>query len=44
MLLQAPLAGTRSAMQRFLTEWLTQLRDMNATRVRWVIDVDPLDV
>jgi primosomal protein N' (replication factor Y) len=33
----------RRALQAFLADWLTQLRNLPARQVRWHLDVDPLD-
>ncbi|HEY2395448.1 MAG TPA: primosomal protein N' [Rudaea sp.] len=38
-------AGERGALQAFLTAWLAHVRDSaEARRVRWSIDVDPVDL
>ncbi|WP_293776078.1 primosomal protein N' [uncultured Oxalicibacterium sp.] len=35
--------GSRPALQAFLKEWMTHLRAMK-TRVRWSLEVDPVDI
>ena len=37
-------AGTRSELQQFLTMWLPLVRQRELRAVKWVIDVDPLEV
>jgi primosomal protein N' (replication factor Y) len=38
-------AATRSAMQAFLPDWLEAIRAWpGARRVRWSIDVDPVEM
>ena len=37
-------ADSRSALQRFLSHWLVIVRDNKMSAVKWVIDVDPLEV
>ncbi len=37
-------ADSRSELQRFLAKWLPMLRARDARGVKWVIDVDPLEV
>ncbi len=37
-------AGSRAHLQRFLAEWRPVLTAKNARRVRWSIDVDPLEL
>ena len=37
-------AGARSALQEFLTEWLPLVRQHETRAVKWMIDVDPLEV
>jgi primosomal protein N' (replication factor Y) len=37
-------AATRGALQQFLAQWLSVLREQPARGVKWVIDVDPQDV
>jgi primosomal protein N' (replication factor Y) len=34
-------AHSRAALQRFLQQWLPELRSDRSRRVKWVIDVDP---
>ncbi len=36
-------SASRPALQSFLKEWLAQLRDMKS-RVKWSLEVDPLDI
>jgi hypothetical protein len=31
-------------MQQFLTSWIDALRSVDSRAVRWVVDVDPVDV
>jgi primosomal protein N' len=31
-------------MQQFLTGWIGALRSADSRAVRWVVDVDPIDV
>jgi primosomal protein N' (replication factor Y) len=37
-------SSSRSELQRFLSEWRSLLVEKNARRVRWSIDVDPLEL
>ena len=37
-------AGTRGALQKFLTVWLPLIRQRDSRAVKWLIDVDPLEV
>ena len=37
-------AGSRGALQQFLTAWLPLVRQGESRVVKWVIDVDPLEV
>ncbi len=37
-------AGSRGALQKFLTAWLPLVRQHESRAVKWVIDVDPLEV
>ena len=37
-------AETRAALQRFLTAWLGVVRAKPASTVKWIIDVDPIEV
>ena len=37
-------SGTRAALQAFLPRWKAALADRNERRVRWALDVDPLEV
>ena len=37
-------AGSRSALQQFLAAWLPLVRQRESRAVKWVIDVDPLEV
>ena len=37
-------ADTRGALQRFLSAWLPRVRNRESRAVKWVIDVDPLEV
>ena len=37
-------AGSRGALQQFLTAWLPLVRQRESRAVKWVIDVDPLEV
>jgi len=41
LLVQAP---SRIALQRFLSDWVPLLTQRKAGRVRWSIDVDPLEL
>ncbi|MEQ1879793.1 MAG: primosomal protein N' [Burkholderiales bacterium] len=41
LLVQSPL---RPALQRFLQAWTPRLEQLNARNVRWIIDVDPLEL
>jgi len=41
LLVQSP---SREALQRFLDAWLSRLVRADSSRVRWVLDVDPLDL
>lgn len=41
LLVQAP---ARAALQRFLAAWQPQIAQGRSSRVRWAIDVDPLDL
>jgi primosomal protein N' (replication factor Y) len=36
-------SGSRRALQGFLTEWIAQLRALKPSRVRWHLDVDPIE-
>jgi primosomal protein N' (replication factor Y) len=36
-------SSSRPALQAFLKEWVVVLREMK-TRVRWSLEVDPLDI
>jgi primosomal protein N' (replication factor Y) len=36
-------SSSRPALQAFLKEWIVALRDMKS-RVRWSLEVDPLDI
>jgi primosomal protein N' (replication factor Y) len=36
-------SSSRSRLQRFLTPWVVALRGLKTGRLRWSIDVDPLD-
>ena len=37
-------SGSRGALQAFLTRWKAALASSDARRVRWALDVDPLEV
>jgi primosomal protein N' (replication factor Y) len=37
-------ADSRRSMQQFLTSWIDALRSVDSRAVRWVVDVDPVDV
>jgi primosomal protein N' (replication factor Y) len=37
-------ADSRRSMQQFLTSWIDTLRLTDSRAVRWVVDVDPIDV
>jgi primosomal protein N' (replication factor Y) len=37
-------SGAREELQRFLDEWQPQLTAIDTGRVRWALDVDPLDL
>ena len=37
-------AGSRGALQQFLTRWLPMVRQHESRAVKWLIDVDPLEV
>ena len=37
-------ADSRGALQQFLAIWLRQVRQRESRVVKWVIDVDPLEV
>ena len=37
-------AGSRAELQNFLTCWLPMVRSRDSRAVKWLIDVDPLDV
>ena len=37
-------AGSRGALQKFITDWLPLVRQHETRAVKWVIDVDPLEV
>jgi len=37
-------ADSRRSMQQFLTSWIDALRSVDLRAVRWVVDVDPVDV
>ena len=37
-------ANSRRALQQFLTRWLPVVRAAEVRTVKWLIDVDPLDV
>ncbi len=37
-------ADTRRALQQFLGVWIAQLRAADARAVRWLLDVDPIDI
>lgn len=37
-------AGSRAALQTFLTAWLEALAGLKANRVRWSLDVDPVEL
>ncbi len=37
-------AGSRGELQKFLATWLTLVRQHESRAVKWVIDVDPLEV
>ena len=37
-------AGSRGALQQFLAAWLARVRQRETRAVKWVIDVDPLEV
>jgi primosomal protein N' (replication factor Y) len=37
-------AGSRGALQKFLTAWLPLVRQFESRAVKWLIDVDPLEV
>lgn len=37
-------AGSRMELQQFLSKWLPKVREHDSRAVKWVIDVDPLDV
>ena len=37
-------ANSRRALQQFLSQWLPAVRKVELRTVRWLIDVDPLDV
>jgi primosomal protein N' (replication factor Y) len=36
--------GSRTQLQRFLAEWRCLLVEKKARRVRWTIDVDPIEL
>jgi primosomal protein N' (replication factor Y) len=35
---------SRGALQRFLSNWVPALAQKKASRVRWSLDVDPLEL
>jgi primosomal protein N' (replication factor Y) len=37
-------SASRPALQAFLKQWLAALREMKAGRVKWSLEVDPLDI
>jgi primosomal protein N' (replication factor Y) (superfamily II helicase) len=37
-------AGSRTELQQFLAKWLPKVREHDSRAVKWVIDVDPLEV
>lgn len=37
-------SASRGKLQRVLREWMTALRKVRASKVRWSLDVDPLDI
>jgi primosomal protein N' (replication factor Y) len=37
-------SAAREELQRFLDEWQPQLAEIDTGRVRWALDVDPLDL
>ncbi len=37
-------SASRTELQRFLSEWRPRLVEKKATRVRWSLDVDPIDL
>jgi primosomal protein N' (replication factor Y) len=37
-------SASRPALQAFLKAWVTALREMKTSRVRWSLEVDPLDI
>ena len=37
-------SASRDELQRFLAAWTPQLSGREARRVRWALDVDPLDL
>jgi primosomal protein N' (replication factor Y) len=37
-------AGSRAALQTFLTSWLEAMSGLKANRVRWSLDVDPVEL
>ncbi len=37
-------AGSRASLQRFLGAWQPRIAEGKTTRVRWALDVDPLDL
>ena len=41
LLVQSP---TRKPMQAFLSAWMPQLYALKANNVRWILDVDPLEI
>jgi primosomal protein N' (replication factor Y) len=43
--LQLMVQGTaRGALQQFLTKWLVDVRAIDSRAVKWVLDVDPLEI
>ncbi|NJR72121.1 MAG: primosomal protein N' [Gammaproteobacteria bacterium] len=37
-------SNKRSALQKFLSAWITEIRQSDARQIKWVIDVDPVEV
>lgn len=37
-------AETRNALKKFLAAWMKSLADIDAKNIRWVLDVDPIEV
>ena len=41
LLIESP---SRPQLQAFLKEWMKMLREMKTSRVKWSLEVDPLDI